>query len=53
MKKIKKFKNFFIVEKIDNIKDIEMGLDLTKLRTDEFVLKKTIEYIKENKNDNK
>jgi hypothetical protein len=44
--KIKKFE-FFIKEEFV-IKDMECGLDLTKSRSDEFVLGKTIEYIKEN-----
>jgi hypothetical protein len=30
---------------------MELGLDLTKTRTDEFVLQKTIEYIKESNNE--
>jgi len=43
MKKSKKNK------KVYNMKDMEIGLDLTKLRTDEYVMIKTIEYIKGNK----
>jgi hypothetical protein len=48
-KKIKKFKKF-IYEQL-SISNMELGLDLTNIHTDDYILKKTIDYIKENKNE--
>lgn len=46
-KKVKKFNNFLIVEKISNLK---LGLDLTKTLSEKQTLDETIKYLKENKN---
>lgn len=61
MKRLKKF-NDLKKEKVDNteiesilinenknLKDMEMGLDLTKIYSKEWVLQKAVEYLKENK----
>jgi hypothetical protein len=48
-KKIKKFKKF-VSEQL-TIHDMELGLDLTNINTNDYILKKTIDYIKENKNE--
>jgi len=53
MKKIKKFINFdrneFVLVEGINVNDMEIGLDLTKIHSDEWVIQKTIEFLKENK----